>query len=455
MIFRALLLCLLPTFAHAQFTPPAPLAALPHATAANSIHLAAFANSPISSDSAGTGTYIGTAPSTSGWTGTWGGTSCTGPSTIVVNSVGGGNISITATTPASPCTGTLTVTDNLGSITTSPVVSIGFPGDIVPSASLWAGMRAYNSILATNGTTFAIQVTRVSDSVACDVLLTNRGALGLTVATCNGSTQGGLSPEAFAGTDASGSGSISGTTLTFTGGHVGDVVTGTGVSPGTYIVSGSSPTWTVYPSQTVVSTTLALSKALLCNRVYDQTIASNVGWSNIFNNVYFVPTGGSPSGKAPWCATDGTSGLNETMPGGNISQPVSISSVNFRRTGSTSAAIVQNGSSQAFTGFIYNSANHVEIYAGADLTQISATDAVWHAFHAIINGGSSTIMIDGSLSSISNPGAGSLGDSVGLNIVSGSSSGGTAGGGSEWGIWSGAISSANQTLIDANQQVGY
>ncbi|HET8689131.1 MAG TPA: SGNH/GDSL hydrolase family protein [Methanosarcina sp.] len=72
-----------------------------------------------------------------------------------------------------------------------------------------------------------------------------------------GTTRGKVSGQ----TGASVTGAISGTTLTVSSVAsgtvaVGQLVTGSGVSNGTIIVSGSGTTWTVYPSQTVASTTL-------------------------------------------------------------------------------------------------------------------------------------------------------------------------------------------------------
>jgi hypothetical protein len=60
----------------------------------------------------------------------------------------------------------------------------------------------------------------------------------------------------------SATGSISGTTVTFTGGvtgtiRVGNLLVGTGITAGTYILSGAGLIWTVNQSQTVASTTIS------------------------------------------------------------------------------------------------------------------------------------------------------------------------------------------------------
>lgn len=430
-----------------------------NASAAHSIAFTTFVNGPISSTVAGSGTYTGTAP-TSITAATYGGTTCTGSSTVTGFSAGGGTWSATFSTPSVACTGNLAITDNLGDSSTSPNVAMGFPGDIVSSAAFWGGMRAYNSTLATSGTTFAVQLTKVINSVSCDILLTNKGALGVTVATCNSSTQGGLTPTAFAGTDATGNATSAGTAVALTGlssaAHQGDVITGTGFL-GSYCVSvgalvAGAQTCTTNTSQSIgVSEPVTLTNALLCNRVYDQTIAANVGFTTIVNNAYFIPTGGA-SATTPWCATDGTSGFSETLAGGNVGPPATVSTVNFRRSGTVSAAMVQNGNGGGanFTGLVYNAANSVVIFAGSVTASVTAADQVWHAFQGVINGSSSSIMVDGTLTSSLVAGAQGFFALAGFNVIP-NGTGGAIGGGTEWGIWSGAISSGNQSLINANQ----
>jgi len=89
-----------------------------------------------------------------------------------------------------------------------------------------------------------------------------------------GFSNGALNQAAIAawgGVSATGTGSISGYTLTFTGGVIGGQVTGANVLPGTFIASGSSPTWTVTRSQTVGSTSLSVANALFVSKVFDQS----------------------------------------------------------------------------------------------------------------------------------------------------------------------------------------
>lgn len=132
------------------------------------------------------------------------------------------------------------------------------PGDLVPGASWWGGLRGYSSVTANIRK--CINVRRSSDNATLDIGLIN-GTLDQTTAA------------AFAGADVVGTGSISGYTFTFTGGAIGDGVYGGRL--GTVITGGSSGAWTVdcpgHISQTVASTTFTVRKGLYVATEYDQS----------------------------------------------------------------------------------------------------------------------------------------------------------------------------------------
>jgi hypothetical protein len=106
------------------------------------------------------------------------------------------------------------------------------------------------TIAVTAGTTFYLSATNANIKIG--QLITGTGVSGGTYATSTVTT----------GTPAvMNTSTISGTTLTvgsLASGTIiaGMVLTGTGVTAGTYIVSGSGSTWTVSTSQTVASTTI-------------------------------------------------------------------------------------------------------------------------------------------------------------------------------------------------------
>jgi hypothetical protein len=89
--------------------------------------------------------------------------------------------------------------------------------------------------------------------------------------------------------------SISGTTLTIgtlvTGGVTpGQIITGTGVTAGTYIVSGSGSTWTVSPSQTVASTAISSTSAVIAGAFLTSGSAKSGTTGTLFSGSDF--TGG-------------------------------------------------------------------------------------------------------------------------------------------------------------------
>lgn len=86
--------------------------------------------------------------------------------------------------------------DNVGnsaSPQTIPVTVTGGsysgPGDVVTGASLFYGLRAYNSTIAAAATAKLIKVRNTSTSETCDVIVATSGGFG-NVANCSGSSNG-------------------------------------------------------------------------------------------------------------------------------------------------------------------------------------------------------------------------------------------------------------------------
>jgi hypothetical protein len=149
----------------------------------------------ISSTCAISGTYTGTAPAGSGWTGAWN-SPCSGSSTIAITGTpSGGNWSGTATTPSSSCTGTLTVTDNLSASATSASTGIGIyngPGNIVSGADMYYSCTfAYTSAYA-NGTNKTCQLQRADNNATYDMVALTTGLSDAAGAAtfCAGTTCG-------------------------------------------------------------------------------------------------------------------------------------------------------------------------------------------------------------------------------------------------------------------------
>ncbi len=261
------------------------------------------------------------------------------------------------------------------------------PGDVTSGWEVWFGLRAFSRSVALGATQKAVNVRRASDNTTSDILILKTGVLDVATA------------QSFAGTDATGVGAITGTALTFTGGHVGDVVTGGTTLPGTVIVSGSSPAWTVNKSQTVASTTLTLSWGLFVTKWYDQA-----GGGKDASN--------STTAQQPQLLLAGGPGNNPTVNfSGAASQGLTTAaSVTGSSSGSISFVAIRTGAfttigpvtSSSFSNGFSTAANLIYLFV-TSLVTASATDSVWHAANNTINGTSSTIYIDGTSSTV-NPG---------------------------------------------------
>lgn len=343
-----------------------------------------------SSTCAITGTYTGTAPSGSGWTGAWN-SACSGSSTIsITGSPSAGAWAGTATTPVAACTGTLTVTDNLSDSATSASVTIGYigPGDIV-SFDAWWGLRAYTAAEAATGTHKVVTLRRTSDNVECDILVATTGDIGLTSSTCNGSTQGGITPTAFAGTDASGTGAIVGTALTLTGGHANDTITCGTCQPGTFITGGSSPNWTVFPSQTVASTTITATYGLFVKTLYDHVGSKDFSQTNTALQFHYMPNG-DPSSSRISLSIDHYSSTIMTTPAtfATTSEPYFVSTVANRASNTViSASVLGTLNNNAGVGGVIgysSSANFANAFAGTSITK-AAPDDSWSSVQTLFN----------------------------------------------------------------------
>jgi hypothetical protein len=72
------------------------------------------------------------------------------------------------------------------------------PGDIVPGASVWYGLRAYNAAIAIAGTQALVNVRQSSNSHTCDIIVSSSGGLGNT-ANCSSSGDNGEAAATFCG----------------------------------------------------------------------------------------------------------------------------------------------------------------------------------------------------------------------------------------------------------------
>lgn len=272
------------------------------------------------------------------------------------------------------------------------------PGDQVAGVSRAFGLRAYAAV-AANGSTKALNIRPGSGSANYDVLLLKTGALDIAGAI------------ATAGVDATGLGAITGTTLTFTGGHQGDSVSGGTVLPGTFIVSGASPTWTVNKSQTVASATLTLTWGMFIAKVYDQTGASDAVQATTSLQPLLVPRGG-PNGVLPAMWFNGS---NNNVPSSitAVTQTVSWVANSNNGVGSVGPVFAVGGTTSGH----YNGGNAF-LFAGSIQTA-SATNGVYHSVGGVYNGAASIINVDGTSTTV-NPGtSGTVAETIGADPGSG------------------------------------
>jgi hypothetical protein len=406
---------------------------------------------------AGSGTYTGAAQSS--YTGAWN-APCSGSSTITPVTATGGAFSITATPPASTSgTCTLTITDNLGGTATSPGVTISGgsyvgPGDI-KTYSEWWGLRAYSAAEAAAATAKIVNVSRVTDSHTCDFIVATNGGFGVT-ANCSTGGDNGQSLATFAGTDVTGTGGITGSTLTLPGAHIGDVISGSGVLIATYITSGSSPTWQVSITHTVASTTLTATRGLAIVKLYTRTGTGHDQLQNgALNPVYLLPNG-SPTGLLPAVGASYTpspgSGMVVTITA--ISQPFSLSAVAIAYAGLGAEQYVISGYNGTGAGLISfdegGTANNTRLYCGSDLN-VTSTDGNWHAMQGVCNGTSSRFSIDSITPTTGNAGTTSTSTQI-LLAAEGANTQPLNGLFEEAGVVASATSTGDDTSLIANER---
>jgi hypothetical protein len=339
------------------------------------------------------------------------------------------------------------------------------PGDIVSGATAFYGLRAYNAAYAaTPG--LAVNVRRASDNVACDVNVATTGGFGLTTATCNSSTQGGITPSAFAGTDATATCTLATTTATCTGAsstpHVGSTITGASLTQpclitavGTFTAGAGTLTTSLAGTSTSCGTisvgeTFTMTYGLFVTKAYDQSGNGNhVSQSTAANQPQLLPFAFN-SGTLP--ALLG-SRSNPVQLLGNIpslNQPYSMTAVAQNIGGNTSeyTYMVTGTSATAFGSCIEIFSNNFSM-AAASRVNIAAADGNPHAIQGIFNGSSSIGLVDGNVTSSLSPGTGTTGTFIEI-MGRGPSGQSMSGYFVETGLWPSGFSSAQYGGLHSN-----
>jgi len=334
------------------------------------------------------------------------------------------------------------------------------PGDIVSGATAWYGLRAYSAAYAAS-LGKAINLRRASDSVACDVLVASTGRLGLTSATCNSSTQGGITPAAFAGTDATATCSATAsTTLACTGAsstpHALDPISGTGITQPAYIVScgtftGGAGSCTMNLAQTVASVTVTFQVALFVAKAYDQSGGTNDAvQATTANQPLFLSTCVGTSTNLPCLVFYNLLQVLQATITSTAFTTLTYSFVAIRTGQFTTFGGIANLGTQTVVGGFGNAANTAVIYAGTVVTS-AAADNAWHAVQEAFNGASSVINVDGSSSTV-NPGT----VSTGLTSLQwGDTTTAPTGASTEMGMWGAVVFNSTQISNMHTNQSAY
>jgi hypothetical protein len=285
------------------------------------------------------------------------------------------------------------------------------PLDIVSGATAFYALRAGSAAIAAAGTQKLVNIRRASDNVDCDFLVASSGGFGVTTATCNSSTQGGLSYSAFMPSDGTASCTLAGTAAACTGAtgtvHINDVVTGTGLTQPCIVASASNTAPTIEIAGTTtscgsvgVAETFTFQVAGFITELYDQSgNSANVTQATAANQAQFLPDGGN--GLPAAYGNGSTDNYAQTIAAS--SQPFTIVAVAERTANFTSNSTILglgNGS------FFSTNANKVGTFFGS-ATSVTANDSALHSLIFATSGSSSVTYVDGTSNSV-NPGTGVL-----------------------------------------------
>jgi hypothetical protein len=281
-------------------------------------------------------------------------------------------------------------------------VAYSGPGDVVAGANFWLGLRAYTNALANAGATTnpVMDVRGATTAGACTIFLKGTGTGGLDLTTAGA---GGIGNQCLSGA------------TTFC---------------------------------TVTNTSCTVSK------LYDQTGSG-------FHQLQATAANQPPLsfnciGSQPCLSPVGTSFM-QTSGNGTAIQPFTVLGVYERKGNFTTYQNTVRCNGGATASLLFNNAaNGVLAYAG-NLTAIeAASDNVLHALSGVINGATSSIMVDGANTTGLNAGTGGICNLSPMNILSDSGLAQPLNGyWAEGGIWASTLTAGNQTSMCQNEQAYY
>jgi len=289
-----------------------------------------------------------------------------------------------------------------------PAVVSGYagPGDFQAFTAYYA-LRGYSAAVAATGTQKAIRIRAASGpnaAASTDVVILTTGSLDVA------------SAETFSGTDATcTSSSITTTTLTVgtctANLTVGDRLTGTGVTAGTYIkttgcTTTPASTCTVSISQTVSATTITAHGALFISTAYNQAGTTPCATSTACDLVQ--ATADDTHQPILLTVCQGLIALPCIV--GNVSTVALVSATTFTPNAAKIATYSWVGERLSGTNLAKASVENVDNYMGFDsaansvrvnggssgIVTKACTDAAWHSVAGVANTTSSIAYCDGS-----------------------------------------------------------
>lgn len=336
------------------------------------------------------------------------------------------------------------------------------PGDIVPGATFWHGLRAYNATYAT-GSNNALNVRRASDNATANIVILSNGNLDVATAAT------------FAGTDAtctSGSASNS-TTLALTGcsstptkgdSVLGTVATGSLVQPA-YIESvgsftGGAGNVVLNVKQTVTLSSVTLQVGLYVTELYDQT---GNGYSPTQSTAAQQPKLQLSCLNNLPCIVDdpglGYGYLFLTSPTLTSSQPISLSTMALEKVVQASAFLAPYnyplGSGIAFDSTapaLVSSNGSTSTYLDSGTATVANT---WYLLEAVLTTSPNAVIAVNGVSTTGNAGSGTW-STAALNVLASNGDYQTLDGfWTEGGAWAGVAFSSTQITNLCHNQYTY
>jgi len=350
------------------------------------------------------------------------------PTSCVITTIGSTSITYTLTGGTTPVAGTITSlvqSSNLTITITSPGAGYAINDTVtLPGASVGGATPANNLILTVTtalGGPWTAVLTGMTDTVGLQVgsaiTATGSGTSGTVTATATTHATASCSAGSIAGTTLTVSGTVSGTFV------IGMVLSGSGISLGTYIVSGSGTTWNLNASDVVGSTTItgtadlitvSSTSSLQLNTIITTpsafgglTTSTNYYVNNVASatqfSVVLIAGGTTPVTLTTASGSVSLTYLNGSLGGAGtylVSNVISGTSVGYTATGGTTpvAGPVTNIATNGATDYTADGGG-IQVYGATNKTLTwSGTTSAWTSSENVVLASGKKLSLNGSVS---------------------------------------------------------